>query len=147
MNPPGAARSGSSGSPAPTSDPAALVRHFLELLASRRAAEAVELLAPGIEWRNTGLPTVRGKRVGALLRDMDRRRVLFDVTFHHLAADGEVVLTDRVDTIGYGRWRTSFWVCGTFHVEDGRIAVWDDHFSAGNVLLGSVKGLGGLLRR
>lgn len=125
------------------------VTRFLELLASERAAEAAELLSPDVEWRNSGLPTIRGARVGAMLRDMGRRHIRFDVTFHHVAeesADGgaSVVLTDRTDLIGYRRWSTSFWVCGTFRVEDGLITLWDDHFSTANLLLGAVRGLRGL---
>jgi len=127
------------------------VRDFLELLASERAAEAADLLSPDVEWRNSGWPTIRGGRVGAMLRDMDRRHIRFGVTFHHLAeqtSEGHsVVLTERTDLIGYGRWSTSFWVCGTFRVEGGLITLWDDHFSTGSVLLGAVKGLRGLARR
>jgi limonene-1,2-epoxide hydrolase len=129
---------------------ATTVTQFLELLASERAAEAAELLSPGIEWRNSGWPTIRGARVGAMLRDMDRRHIRFAVTFHHVAeeerADGaSIVLTERTDLIGFRRWSTSFWVCGTFRVEDGLITLWDDHFSTGSVLLGAVKGLRGLV--
>ena len=130
----------------------ATVQDFLELLASKRAAEAAELLSPGIEWRNSGWPAIRGARVGAMLRDMDRRHIRFGVTFHHVAEESgdngdAVVLTERTDLIGYGRWSTSFWVCGTFRVQDGLITLWDDHFSTGSVLLGAVKGLRGLAQR
>jgi limonene-1,2-epoxide hydrolase len=123
------------------SDPATVVRRFFELLIDRRAAEAAELLADDVEWRNTGLPTVRGRRrVGGMLRDMERRAVSFSADLHHVAADGPVVLTERTDYLGRGRFTADFWVCGTFRVEDGRITLWDDHFSWGNALVGVGRG-------
>ena len=64
---------------------------------------------------------------------------------HHCAASGDVVLTDRTDTITFKRYRTSFWVRGTFRVQDGRIVLWDDAFGWGNFLKGSMLGLGHLL--
>jgi limonene-1,2-epoxide hydrolase len=103
-------------------------------------------LSEDVVWRNTGLPTVRGRRVGGMLRDMERRGIGFEARLHHIAADGDIVLTDRTDVLRYKRWESAFWVCGTFEVRDGRIVLWDDHFSAGNLLVASVKGLVGVVR-
>ena len=52
------------------SDSAAVVREFLSLLESRRAAEAVELLAEDAQWRNSGLPTLRGRRIRRILLEL-----------------------------------------------------------------------------
>jgi limonene-1,2-epoxide hydrolase len=111
-------------------DPADVVRRFLELISTKRAGEGAELLADGVEWLNSGWPTIRGgARVGGMLRDMDRRGIDFEAVVHQLAADGDHVLTVRTDRIGHGRFRTEFPVQGTFRVSDGRIVRWDDHFS------------------
>ncbi len=118
-----------------------VVRRFLDLLAERRAEEAIALLADDVVWRNTRMPTMRGRRVVGMLRDMERRRIGFRVDMHHLAADGPIVLTERTDHLSKGRWRSSFWVCGTFEVHDGRITLWDDHFSMGDVVGSSLLGL------
>lgn len=128
-------------------DPAAVVRQFLSLLETGRADAAVELLAPDVEWRNTGMPTFRGRKVVAMLRDMERRGIGFEARMHHLAADGPVVLTERTDLLRYRRWESAFWVCGTFEVRDGLIVLWDDHFALGNVVAASFKGLFRLVRR
>jgi limonene-1,2-epoxide hydrolase len=125
------------------SDPASVVRQFLQLLEQGDAAGAVALLADDIVWRNTGMPTMRGRRVTGALLDMEKRGIGFAVRMHHLAADGPIVLTERTDALRYRRVQTSFWVCGTFEVRDGLIVLWDDHFSWGNLLRSSV---GGLLR-
>jgi len=128
------------------SDSGAVVTQFFSLLESGQAAEAVELLADDAEWRNSGLPTLRGRRVASTLRDLERRKVRFRADMHHLVAEGEVVLTERTDFLSIGRWESSFWVCGTFRVRDGRIQLWDDHYAMGNVLAGSVKGLLAMVR-
>ena len=123
-----------------------VVLDFLRLLEEKRADEAVTMLAEDVEWRNTGYPTLRGPRAAQALQAMERRGVTFSVDMHHIAATGDVVLTDRTDHLGMGRWNASFWVCGTFEIRDGKIAVWHDHFSTSNVLVGSVKGLLAMLR-
>jgi len=124
-----------------------VVRRFFSLFEEDRAADAVALLAPDVEWKNTGMPTIRGRRVGGMLLDMERRRVGFRVDLHHIASDGPVVLTERTDYLSYRRWESAFWVCGTLRVEDGLITLWDDHFAMGNVVAASLKGLVGAVRR
>jgi limonene-1,2-epoxide hydrolase len=67
------------------------------------------------------------------------------VQWHHVAANGDVVLTDRTDVIKAGSWETSFRVRGTFEVRDGRIVLWDDSFSWLELLESGVVGLGRML--
>ena len=124
----------------------AVVRRFFDLFEEGRTDEAVTLLAPDVVWRNTGLPTVRGRKVGGMLLDMERRRIGFRVEMHNIASDGATVLTERTDFLTYRRWESRFWVCGTLKVENGLITLWDDHFAMGNLLVGSVKGLLGAVR-
>ena len=116
----------------------AVVRDFLEALAVPDTARALSLLDPDVEWRNTGLPTFRGKRVHGMIRDMERRKVGFGVEIHAIAEEGDTVLTDRTDYLWKGPFKTGFWVRGTFTVRDGLITVWDDAFSMGNLLKGFV---------
>lgn len=120
---------------------AVVVETFLNLLETNDAEGAVALLSPDVEWRNTGLPTFRGKKVVAMLRDMEKRGIGFRVDMNHIAAKGPVVLTDRIDYLRYRRWEAKFWVCGTFEVRDGQITLWDDHFSMTNFVGASLRGL------
>ncbi len=122
-------------------EPEDVVRRFLDLLAAGEADTAVTLLTPDVVWKNTGMPTFTGGRVVGMLRDMEKRRIGFRVDMHHIASTGPIVLTDRTDYLRYKRWESAFWVCGTFEVRDGRIAVWDDHFSMGNLVAASIRGL------
>ncbi|MFD3506129.1 limonene-1,2-epoxide hydrolase family protein [Nocardia sp. NPDC058666] len=118
------------------------VREFFGALELGVVDEAVELLDPAIVWKNTSLPTVRGKnRVAKLLRGLNRPKLGFSADMHHIAADGDIVLTDRTDYLHVGPVRIGFWVTGTFELRDGRIVLWDDHFSKGNVLRGTLVGV------
>ncbi len=47
---------------------------------------------------------------------------------HHIAADGEVVLTERTDKFRInGKW-IAIRVMGTFELQGGKIAKWRDYF-------------------
>lgn len=119
------------------------VREFFAALEMNLVEEALELVDPGLVWKNTSLPDVRGvDRVRWLLHKFDGERFGFRADMHHIAADGEnVVLTERTDYLRMGPIEIEFWVCGTFELRNGRIAVWHDHFSWENFLRGTVKGL------
>ncbi|CAB4691191.1 MAG: epoxide hydrolase [Actinobacteria bacterium] len=129
------------------SDPQSVVESFLGHCGADEVEQAVALLDPAIEWRNTGMPTVRGARVAQMLRDMPRRGVGFDVEMKHIAATGSTVLTERTDILTFKRFRMSFWVAGTFEVRDGLIVLWNDHFNWGGFTWAALKGLGATVRR
>ncbi len=127
-------------------DSAVIVQRFLTLVENGEADAAAELLSPDVVWRNTGMPTFRGPKVTGMLRDMERRQIGFRVDLHHIAANGAIVLTDRTDYLSYKRWESAFWVCGTFEVVEEKITLWDDHFSMGNLVAASIRGVLGMRR-
>ena len=47
---------------------------------------------------------------------------------HHIAASGEVVLTERTDKFRIGDKWIAIRVMGTFELRDGKIAKWRDYF-------------------
>ncbi|MFI9533466.1 limonene-1,2-epoxide hydrolase family protein [Nocardia fusca] len=123
-------------------DAVTTVREFFTAMEIGALDEALELVHPDIVWKNTSLPDVRGaRRVGKLLRGLDREQFGFSAQMHHIAADGSVVLTDRTDVLRFGPVRISFWVMGTFELRDGRIVLWHDHFSWENFLRGTAVGV------
>jgi limonene-1,2-epoxide hydrolase len=126
---------------AATMDPEQTVREFFRLLALPDTKAAVALLDDEVVWRNTGLPTFTGRKVGGMLLDAEKRGLTVDITIHHAAASGDVVLTDRTDVLRKGKWETSFWVRGTFEVHAGKITLWDDAFSWVDFTKGSLLGL------
>jgi limonene-1,2-epoxide hydrolase len=118
-----------------------VVEKMLYALRDRNVDAAIDLFDDAIVWHNVGLPKVRGRdRVGKYIRALAKPEWGFDVTIHNIAADGNVVLTERTDAIVYRRLRVEFWVCGTFELRDGKIAVWRDYGDPTNILRGFVRG-------
>lgn len=58
----------------------------------------------------------------------------FDVTT--LLADGDVVMTERVDTFVVGDMEVVIPVAGVFELSGGKIAVWRDYFRRADGLIG-----------
>jgi limonene-1,2-epoxide hydrolase len=107
---------------------------------------AIEYVADDIVYENVSLPTIRGKaRFAKGARQFSKRRIGFDVRIHKLAEDGGSVLTERTDALSVGGFRAQFWVCGTFEVVDGKIALWRDYFDWQAIMLASVRGLAGVV--
>lgn len=106
-----------------------VVRDFLEALERLDIDAAVALLDDRAVYQNVPLPAARGREaVAKQLRWLARYGSDFEARIHNIASDGAVVLTERTDVIEIGRLRADFWVCGTFEVRDGKIALWRDYF-------------------
>ncbi|WP_349307211.1 limonene-1,2-epoxide hydrolase family protein [Rhodococcus sp. IEGM 1381] len=118
-----------------------MVEDLFDALRDRDTDRALSLLDERVVWHNVGLPKVRGiTNVGKFLALLDKPTFGFDVTMHNIAADGNIVLTERTDVLIWRRLRIEFWVCGTFELRDGRVAVWRDYFDAIDFLKGLVRG-------
>lgn len=118
------------------------VRELLAALEVHAVDEMLELVTDDIEWINVSLPTVRGKeRFRSALALLPRFKVGVAVHFHHIAGEGGTVLTERTDVLRFGPVRIAFWVCGTFELRDGKVAVWRDYFSYLDFLRGTAVGI------
>jgi len=124
-------------------DPKAVVTEFLEALQRLDLDAAMALTTEDLAYQNVPLPPTR-TRDGArkLLSSFIRPSSGFEVQMHNIAAEGDVVLTERTDVLSSGRWSASFWVCGTFEVRDGRIAVWRDRFDYADFTVACLRGAG-----
>lgn len=120
----------------------AVVEEMLEALKNGDTDGAVARLDDAVVWHNVGLPKVRGiRRVGKALEMLAKPGYGFDVTIHNIAADGDTVLTERTDVLIWRRLRVEFWVCGTFELRDGKVAVWRDYFDNVNFFKGVARGV------
>jgi limonene-1,2-epoxide hydrolase len=126
--------------------PADVVVEFLEAWGRWDIDRVLELVTEDLEYTNVSLPTIRGRdRLEALARPVMRPdRFGFNAYLHHVATDGDVVLTDRVDELTFKKWASRFWVYGRFVVRDGQIAVWRDSFDWLDVTIGNLRGLLGI---
>jgi limonene-1,2-epoxide hydrolase len=134
--------------PAPATDPADVVVRFLHALAAFDVDGAVDLVAEDLVYTNVSLPTLYGReRFERIARPWLRPgRMGFNVHLNHVATEGDVVLTDRIDELNYGRFATRFWVYGRFVVgDDGKIALWRDSFDWLDVTIATLRGLAGLV--
>jgi limonene-1,2-epoxide hydrolase len=129
-----------------SADPATVVVDFLRALARYDLDTALELVTQDLTYINVSLPTIHGRdRLEAVSRQVLRPgRMGFNVHFNHVMADGDVVLTDRVDEINFKRFASRFWVYGRFVVRDGQISMWRDSFDWLDVTIGNLRGLIGI---
>lgn len=127
-------------------DPIAVVRTFLDRMANDDARGALDLVDEAIVYTNVGLPTLRGRRqVARVVNGLERPAFGFGVEMITVAANGRVVLTERIDELRVGKMRVQFWVCGRFEVDNGRITLWRDYFDAVNIGKGIARGVAALL--
>jgi limonene-1,2-epoxide hydrolase len=125
--------------------PAEIATGFLERLAAHDLDGAFELMADDAEWINVTLPTVRGKsRIERIIRALDGRGE-FRAHFHHVAVEGNTVLTERTDELSVGPFTQRFWVYGRFEIRDGKIAVWRDSFDWLDILVSLVRAAAGAI--
>jgi limonene-1,2-epoxide hydrolase len=121
--------------------PIETVKAFLAALEGLDIDKALTYAAADVVYQNVPLPPARGlASFEKQLRTMAKYTSGFEAKLHHIAADGPVVLTERTDALEAGLWRAQFWVCGTFEVRDGRIALWCDYFDWTTVLASSARG-------
>lgn len=121
---------------APTSSTQVVESLFAALVANDVTA-ANTLIGDDIVWRNTGLPTARGRLVRRILTAMPKLRIRFSAVDHAFTSqiDGSVRF-DRRDTLSWGPLSTTFFVSGVFEVRDGKVRLWDDRYRMREVLRG-----------
>jgi limonene-1,2-epoxide hydrolase len=106
-----------------------IVESFLAAGCAFELDRAFTYLADDVEYQNVPFPPIRGRRnVERQLRRFARYADVFDVRMHHIVEQDGVVLTERTDIIRGPLLDLRFWVCGTFVIRNGRIAVWRDRF-------------------
>jgi limonene-1,2-epoxide hydrolase len=118
------------------------VRAFLGSLEDRNLDRALTLVSADVVYQNIPLPPARGVReFEKQMRIFEKIIDHFEVTIHHIAADGPFVLTERTDVIERGGLRLAPWVCGTFEVREGRIMLWRDYFDWAALSVAFLRGL------
>ena len=131
-----------------TTDPADVVVRFLRALTEFDVDSALDLVADDLVYSNVSLPTIYGRdRLERIARPWLRpERLGFNVHLNHVAVEGDVVLTDRVDELNWGRFASRFWVYGRFELDaGGKITLWRDSFDWLDVTIGNLRGLAGLV--
>lgn len=112
-----------------------VVESFIEALKALDVSRSSALISDDIVYQNVPFPAHRGREATTrVLRAFTAVTTSFDVEMHNIAERDGVVLTERTDVLRGPVFDVRFWVCGTFEVRDGKIALWRDRFDIATVL-------------
>ena len=116
------------------SDAKALVQEFCDRMANRDAEALRGFIADDAIYQNVGMAASVG--VDAIVANLAGQIGMFPDSYKYemknIAADGDVVLTERLDFISVsGGAPVGLPVMGTFVVRDGKIVSWRDYFDLG----------------
>jgi limonene-1,2-epoxide hydrolase len=114
------------------SEPVEVVRQFCALMEKRDPEALRPLVADSAVYQNVGMPAFAG--VDAIVENMAAQFAMFPDAYAfeivNIAADGQVVLTERVDYVRTPAGAVAgVPVMGTFVIDDGgKITRWTDYF-------------------
>lgn len=110
------------------------VRDCLAALESHDSERLRPFLTEDVVYHNVPIDPAVG--LEAALAFLDGFFAMFTTTvvdIRHLAVRGDVVLTERVDTLTLGDTAVPLPVMGAFELRDGRICAWRDYFDMAQV--------------
>ena len=115
--------------------PEAIVREFCDVVGKRDAELLRPLLADTIEYHNVGMERTVG--FDDVIANLQGQWAMFPGVYEfrvrNIAANGTIVLTERIDAIGAEGQELPVPVMGVFEVIDGKITLWRDYFDTGLV--------------
>ena len=106
-----------------------LIRRFCASWSTADIAQIVAFFTDDAVYHNMPIQPIQGKDAikGVIEQFMAPfERAEFEVT--HIAAAGDVVLTERIDRFLGADKKVELQVMGTFEIRDGKIAAWRDYF-------------------
>ena len=109
--------------------PADVVRRFCATWAEGDLDALLEFFTPDAVYHNIPLDPVTGvDAIRATIAGFTGGVDKIEFRVLNLAAEGDVVLTERVDVFTTSVRSIELPVMGTFEVRDGKIAAWRDYF-------------------
>jgi limonene-1,2-epoxide hydrolase len=107
----------------------ALIRQFLEVCVRADCDEFASYFTEDAVWSNAPWPPVVGReKIRETLRRGAQRMIALPWEVRHIVADGNVVVTERVDHFIVGESRISVPCMGIFELRGGQIAAWRDYW-------------------
>ncbi len=111
-----------------------VVRDLLEALGKHDSAAMRPFMADDVVYHN--MPMEPSVGIDASIAFLDGFLGMFEsaeVEILHLAVRGNVVLTERIDTLTLGGTIAPLPVMGTFEVRNGKVSAWRDYFDLGQI--------------
>jgi limonene-1,2-epoxide hydrolase len=110
-------------------DPTSIVREFCDSWAKGDLDAIMAFFADDAVYHNIPLAPVNGvDAIRATIAGFTTGVDSVEFRVLHLAAAGDIVLTERVDVFVFPNGRIELPVSGTFELRDGKIAAWRDYF-------------------
>jgi limonene-1,2-epoxide hydrolase len=106
-----------------------VVRDFCKAWERKDMEELVGFMTDDAIYHNIPLqPAVGHEAIKGVLAMFVPMSKEIEFKINAIAADGDIVLTERVDTFVMDGGTISIPVAGVFEVKDGKIAAWRDYF-------------------
>jgi len=110
-------------------EPEKVVRDFCSAWKRRDVAELLGYFADDAVYHNIPMDPVKGRDAIRSVLDMfvpPAQHIEFEM--RHLASDGPIVFTERVDRFVIRGKEIALPVAGVFEIRSGKIAAWRDYF-------------------
>jgi limonene-1,2-epoxide hydrolase len=106
-----------------------LIRKFIEACVRADPEEFATYFTEDASWWNSPWKPIEGREaIRETLRRGAQQMVALPWEVLHIVADGDVVMTERVDHFLVGDKRVSVPCMGVFELRDGKIAAWRDYW-------------------
>ena len=125
----------------------AIVRAFLRACEKNDVSGACAMLSENAVYHNIPLPAIRGRaRIQATLENAMKWTRDFRAVNVNIAAGGNAVLTERIDSMVVAGIYIELPVMGTFEIQNGKITAWRDYFDLIQIIRQLATGMPGLLK-
>jgi limonene-1,2-epoxide hydrolase len=114
------------------STPIEVVQEFCAAFPAKDLDTIARLMTDDVVYHNVGMEPAVGKSAAlASIQGFLDMAESISFEIHRLAADGDIVLTERTDTFVINGVSAPVAVMGTFELRDDRIVAWRDYFDMG----------------
>jgi limonene-1,2-epoxide hydrolase len=118
-----------------TSDPIDLVTRFCAAWPALDLDAILEFFTDDAVYHNIPMEAATGKAaIRSTIEGFAGGVESVEFRVLHIAAAGDVVLTERIDVFHLAERSAELPVMGTFEVRDGKIAAWRDYFDLNQVM-------------
>ncbi len=110
-------------------DPKTIVCQLFEAFSALDIAQAMEFIDEDCVYKNVPFHTAHGKsRIARDIGNLIKRIDSFEIEVINIAANDNVVLTERIDSLGGRFFKAALPLMGTFVIKNGKITEWRDYF-------------------
>ena len=109
--------------------PIEIVRRFCAVWSNGDTDEIAEFFTDDAVYHNIPMDPITGRdTIKSFIAGFAGGAEQIDFRVRNIVADGDVVLTERVDVFVMPNGKVELPVMGPFEVRDGKIAAWRDYF-------------------